>query len=86
MNMEKLKAVFADEEFAKSLIPMKTLAEVQAALKEKGVDMTEEELIAFRESMVKAENGELSEEMLENVSGGILSLIMMIMEAVDCGW
>ena len=43
MNMEKMKEVFSDEAFVKSLFELETAAEVQAALKEKGVELTEEE-------------------------------------------
>ena len=80
MNMEMMKAAFADEAFAKSLMELKTAAEVQAALKEKGVELTEEESLATCEFFAKvksgeiapkqSENGELPEEMLEQVAGG----------------
>ena len=65
MNIEKIKAVFADKEFVKSLFEMETVAEVQAALKEKGVELTEEEILGIRELLVKLENGEISAEQAE---------------------
>ena len=88
MNMENMKAVFADEAFVKSLFELETAAEVQAALKEKGVEMSEEEILAVRDLLAKmesgeisveqaeqwykqAESGELSDEMLEQVAGGL---------------
>ena len=60
---------------------------MQTALKEKGIELTEEEIFAIREMLLKvadgeisakqleqwatqAERGELSEELLEQVSGG----------------
>ena len=70
MNIEKMKAVFADEVFVKNLFELETAAEVQAALKEKGVELTEEEILGIRDLLGKVENGELSEELLEQVSGG----------------
>ena len=45
------------------------LAELQAGLKEQGVEATEEEIQA---AVDKLEAGELSEDNLEDVAGGIL--------------
>ncbi|MDO4744882.1 MAG: hypothetical protein Q4A86_05835 [Clostridia bacterium] len=87
MNVEKMKEVFSDEAFVKSVLELETAAEVQAALKEKGVELTEEEILAIRKLLSKlesgevtkeqlavwqkqAEDGELSEEALEQVAGG----------------
>ena len=95
MNMEKIKEVFSDQAFVKGLFDMQTAAEVQAALKEKGVEMSEEEILDVRDLLIKvdrgeisveqleqwaaqAENGELPDEMLEQVSGGVLLTSMMI--------
>ena len=47
MNAENMKAAFADEAFVKSLFELETAAEVQAALKEKGVELTGEEATVF---------------------------------------
>lgn len=80
MNTEKMKEVFADEAFVKGLFELETATEVQAALKEKGVELSEEEILGIRELLIKMENGEVSaeqledgelpEELLEQVSGG----------------
>ena len=80
MNMENMKAAFADEAFVKDLFKLETAEEVQAALKEKGVELTEEEALSIREFFEKVksgeisaeqlESGELSEEMLGQVAGG----------------
>lgn len=87
MNIEKMKEVFSDEAFVKSLFELETVAEVQAALREKGVELSEDEILGVRELFLKveggeisaeqlekwveqAESGELSEELLEQVSGG----------------
>ena len=43
----KIKEVFSDEAFVKGLFELESAAEVQAALKEKGIEMTEEEILAF---------------------------------------
>ena len=88
MNMEKVKAAFADETFVKSLFELDSAAEVQAALQEKGVELTEEEILGIRDLLGKLangeisaeqmENGELPEELLEQVSGGSLLLAGVI--------
>ena len=91
MNIEKLKEVFSEEAFVKSLFEMKTTAEMQEALNNKGIQMSDEEITALhtffakvksgeisREQLAQwsklAENGELSEEMLEQVAGGLVSM------------
>ena len=65
MNMEKMKAVFADEAFIKQLFELETAAQVQAALKERGVELTEEEILGIRDLILKVERGEISAEQLE---------------------
>ena len=80
MNKEMMQAAFADEAFVKGLFELETAAEVQAALKEKGIEVTEEEILSIRELFIKVENGEISveqledgelpEDMLEQVAGG----------------
>ena len=91
MNIEKMKEVLSDEAFFKSLFELETAAEVQAALREKGIELTEEEILGVRDLMIKVEeggisaeqlekwaaqieSGELSEELLEQVSGGSISI------------
>ena len=81
MNKEKMQEVFSDKEFVKSLFEMETAAEVQAALKEKGIDVTEQEILSIRDIIAKVESGDISakqlesgelpEEMLEQVAGGL---------------
>ena len=84
MNIKEIKEVFSDEAFVKGLFELETAAEVQAALKEKGAELTEEEILAICEFFAKvksgeiapgklskqSENGELSEETLEQIAGG----------------
>lgn len=91
MNVEKMNEVFSDEAFVKSLFELETAAEVQAALKEKDIELSDEEILGVRELLLKvesgeisaeqleqwaklAENGEFSDEMLEQVSGGSILL------------
>ena len=65
MNKENLKAALADEAFVKSLFELDTIEEVQAALRQKGVELTEEEILSFRELILKMESGEIAGEQLE---------------------
>ena len=68
MNMEKMKEVFSDEAFVKSLFELDSAAEVQAALKEKGIEMTEDEILGIRDLLAKMESGEISAEQAEQWS------------------
>ena len=88
MNMEKMKEIFADEAFVKSLFELESAGEVQAALKEKGVELTEEQILGIRDllgkvesgeiSVEQLENGELPEELLEQVSGGSIIAVAAV--------
>ena len=81
MNEERIKGIFADEEFVKELFSKETPEEAKALLEEKDVEFTVEEVIKLKEIIVakmeSAENGEeaeLGDEDLEEVSGGVLPL------------
>ncbi len=76
MNEQKMKEVFSDEQFVKSLLELETPEEVQKVLAEKEIDVTEEEIVKAREILIRYNNGELSEEELENVAGGGLLSIL----------
>jgi len=67
MNKEKIKEVFSDEAFVKSLLELDTPEEVQAALAEKDIDLTVEQIMQMRELLVKVQSGEISPEQLEAV-------------------
>jgi hypothetical protein len=86
MNIENVKEVFSDEAFVKELFEMETASQVQAALKEKGIELTEAEILEIRDTLAKVESGELTEDMLENVAGGItIAGIISIIVAVAAG-
>ena len=76
MDEKRIKEAFADEMFVKKLLELEEPAQVQAAFKEKGIELTETEVIAFRDEAVRlAEkiglNGELSLEQLDEAAGGV---------------
>ena len=83
MNEERIKEVFSDEEFVKELFSKETPEEAKALLEEKDIDFSVEDLIKLREIIIakmeqqaSSEEGELGEEDLEEVSGGMLTFIM----------
>jgi len=81
MNEERIKEVFSDEEFVKELFSKETPEEAKALLEEKDIDFSVEDLIKLRkiiiakmEQQTNSEEGELGEDELKNVSGGVLPL------------
>lgn len=67
-----------DEEFGKKVISATSISEEVSLLKEYGIDISEDELQQYGDMALKilkddgyiSEDGELSEKMLESVSGG----------------
>ena len=85
MNEERIKEVFADEEFVKELLSKEALEEVQALLAEKDIDVSVEDLVKIKDLIVKkaqeAENGvsaELTEEDLADVAGGSAAAVFAV--------
>ena len=83
MNGELIKEVFSDEAYVKSLFESESWETAQASLKEKGIDLSIEELKQLVNLMKKKGDGELSEEELEEVSGGVSLLILFVGAAVS---
>lgn len=71
-TIEKLAKVLVSNEFESRVSSCSSMDEILAALKTEGVEVTEEELIAFFNSVNSPENegDSLSEEDLESVTGG----------------
>ncbi len=63
----------ADPAFGKKLVELETAEEAQSFLKAEGLEFTVEELKSFAEAVNKYgdSDGELSEEALEGVAGGV---------------
>lgn len=78
MDEKLAKEVFSDKEFVKSLLLMETPEEVQSALKEKGIDLTVEDIMQIREMCNRADTDELSDDELENVAGGICPAVIVL--------
>lgn len=65
--------VLKDEDFANEILEMQTTEEVQKAFKEKGIDITIDDIKIIEEiinKMVEKNSTILSEEDLENIGGG----------------
>ena len=101
MNEERIKEVFSDEEFVKEIFSKETPEEAKALLEEKDIDFSVEDLIKLREIIIakmeqqsSSEEGEISEEDLEDVSGGWFAIVMPIIttiatciyKSIKCRW
>ena len=80
MNEERIKEIFADEEFVKEFFGKETPEEAQALLAEKDIDVSVSDLCKLMDMLIaKVENpdaeAELDDEALEDVSGGSLALV-----------
>ena len=84
---EKIKELFSNQEFVEKMFSLETAEEVQALLAENDVDFSLEEIYKLHEELAKmvqtAENGEAEEmeiedEALEDVSGGMGLVIAAI--------
>mgnify|MGYP003517103404 FL=1 len=88
MNEKRIKEVFSDEAFVKELVSKETPEEVQALLEDKDIEMSVSEIVKLRELLEKkAEdpNAELSDEDLEDVSGGCLGVAVIASFVVCIG-
>ena len=85
MDTNKIKEIFSDKSFVEELAGLQDNAAVNTALKAKGLDLTEKEITAIRNllSNIKAgkltaeeaESCELSDDMLDDVSGGLKDIV-----------
>ena len=85
MNEERIKEIFADEEFVKELFSRETPEEAQELLAEKDIDVSIEELVKLKDLIIaklqaaeSGESAELTEEELEDVAGGTFGISVVI--------
>ncbi len=80
MDEVTIRKVFGDEQFVKGLFELATPEEVQAALQQKDLSLSVEEIVKIRELLLKRmeAGAELSEEELESVTGGVGVTILII--------
>lgn len=85
MDEKKIQEIFADEAFVNAVTQMETAEEVQAALQEKGLELTVADVEKIREAvMAQAEDGELSDGDLGEVSGGFAITAALIGCIASC--
>ena len=82
MNEELIKEVFSDEEYVKSLFESESWEAAQASLKEKGIDMTIDQLKQMIDILKNNTTGELSEDDLETVTGGVTQIVAFTVSLV----
>ena len=74
MDQAKLQEVFADKEYVESILKL-SAEDAAKSLTEKGVEVTAEDLVKVRDFIVahkeELQNGELSEDALAEVAGGM---------------
>ena len=70
---QKLQEVLSDEAFAKELFQMEDAGDVQKALEEKGIEMSLDEIRRIKERAMKVQSGEASQEQAEPLADGELS-------------
>lgn len=72
-NTEKLTAVLENKEFVTSLQDLQTPEEIQQAFATQGMEFTVEDIKELGEAMAaQSETGELEEDALDQVAGGIV--------------
>ena len=85
MNEAKINELFSDEAFVEKLFNMETAEQAQAALKEKGVELSADELSKIRETILAQANseGELSLDALDDVAGGVVVKVLAARAVVN---
>ena len=100
MDKERIKEIFSDEEFVVELLGLENPEDAQVLLKTKGIDLELDqvrkmgEIINKQLNAVATEEGEISEEYLEDVSGGWFAIVMPIIttiatciyKSIKCRW
>ena len=87
MDEMRIKEIFSDEAFVKRLLDQEEPEQIQAVLKEKGIELNFEE-IEYMKSMVEkmlsgeADPEELSDDDLNDVSGGAVGAAIGIILSV----
>lgn len=80
---EKLNALLEDEAFLNKMLNAENPEQVSALFAENGITMSAKEVEILRSRLENAEGGELSEDQLENVAGGVdLDLIDDVLNSI----
>ena len=80
---EKLNALLEDEAFLNKMLNAENPEQVSALFAENGITMSAKEVEILRSRLENADGGELSEDQLENVAGGVdLDLIDDVLNSI----
>ena len=83
---EKITALLQDKAFTEKLTSAESADDVSALFKAEGVELTPADIMTIKSRLEAKESGELSEDDLENVAGGVMDLIDDALNAfVDAG-
>lgn len=82
--MEKLGPLWENEEFVKALAAVQSEEDALKLFADKGVDITPEELAEIKANATAP--GELGEEDLEDVAGGVIVSLLSQAAALALGW
>ncbi len=77
MYSEQFNALMNDQDFVVKMLSQESAEDVQKLYAENGVELTMDEVKALGEALDKVDQpeGELDEDALENVSGGVLTAL-----------
>jgi hypothetical protein len=81
-TIEELKVLMDDEEFVNEIAKMDNNVEVQKAFEARGIGFTMDEIDCIVEKLY-GEKSELSDESLEQVSGGFV-ITLTTLEVIGC--
>ena len=70
MNIEKTTEIFNSEDFVKKMEEVPTPEELTEFMNTQGADITKDELCEISKIFAERSSGEITEDELENVSGG----------------
>ncbi len=78
-NNQKFIDLINDKTFLEKIVGLDTIEEVQSAFNERNIDISIEELQAFKKLILQIKDfkGELTEEELEKACGGSLAAIFL---------
>ncbi|MBQ9480084.1 MAG: hypothetical protein IJU71_11100, partial [Selenomonadaceae bacterium] len=85
MDKEKITALMQDEAFVKELVGQEDVEDVRKLFASKGVELTVEQIDEIRKGVaarVGDGDEELSDDQLENVSGGFADAITGVIDAI----
>ena len=82
VKMEQIQKMFSDEAFVAKFNAMEEFDEIKTLFSENNLDLSDEEIKEFIAAVVKTgeqkENGELSEDQMEDVVGGSFTAAIVI--------